>query len=153
MPKTPPPYSPAVWLCPRAGFKSWNSAYRRSRGGFTLLEVLIAFAILAFAMTALMQAFSQGLRGQVAAEDYAAGIMLARSKMAEVGPIIPIAEGERTGELTNGWQWRVVVLPYGGEDDASVESDALHLYEVQVAIERNKAPLADLRSLRVGAAP
>jgi len=136
-----------------AGFKSWNREYRRIRGGFTLLEVLIAFAILAVAMTALMQAFSQGLRSLEAAEDYVTPAMLARSKMAEVGPIIPIEEGEHTGDLANGWQWRVVVLPYAGEDDASAEASALRLYDVQVAIERDELPLAELRSLRVGASP
>ncbi len=136
-----------------AGFKLWNREYRRSRGGFTLLEVLIAFAILAVAMTALMQAFSQGLRSLEVAEDYATAAMLARSKMAEVGPLIPIEEGELSGEFENNWQWRVVVLPYAGEDDATDETSVLRLYDVRVAIERNEVPLAELRSLRVGASP
>jgi general secretion pathway protein I len=136
-----------------AVFKSWNREYRRTRGGFTLLEVLIAFAILAVAMTALMQAFSQGLRSLEAAEDYATAAMLARSKMAEVGPIIPIEEGEHTGDFENGWQWRVVVFPYAGEENAPAELQALHVYDVQVAVVRDELPLAELRSLRVGTSP
>ncbi len=136
-----------------AGFESSNRRHRGDRCGFTLLEVLVAFAILAVAMAALMQAFSQGLRSLEAAEDYGTAAMLARSKMAEVGPIIPIEEGEHTGDLANGWQWRVVVLPYAGDDDASAEASALRLYDVQVAIERDELPLAELRSLRVGASP
>lgn len=118
-----------------------------------MLEVLIAFAILAVTLAALMQAFSQGLHGLDVAEDYATATMLARSKMAEIGPIIPIEEGEHTGDFENGWQWRVILFPFAGEDDFTGELKAVRLYDVRVAVERDEVPLAELRSLRVGTSP
>ncbi len=136
-----------------AGFESSNRRHRRDRCGFTLLEVLVAFAILAVAMAALMQAFSQGLRSLEVAEDYATATMLARSKMAEVGPIIAIEEGEHTGDFANGWQWQVIVQPFAGEASTSGDLELSRLYDVQVAIERDEVLLAELRSLRVGAFP
>lgn len=124
-----------------------------ARGGFTLVEVLIAFAILAVTLTALMQAFSQGLRGLEVAQDYATATMLARSKMAEVGPLITIEEGELAGEFENGWQWRVVIVPYAGEEHAGDEFEAVALFDVKVAVERDEVPLAELRSLNIGTPP
>ena len=43
--------------------------HRKGRArGFTLIEILVAFTILAVAMVALVQAFSSGLRGLGSAE-------------------------------------------------------------------------------------
>ena len=136
-----------------AVFESKSSGDRYAKGGFTLIEVLIAFAILAVALTALMQAFSQGLRGLEVAEDYATASMLARSKMAEIGPLIAIEEGELTGEFENGWQWRVIIVPYVDEGKPGGDVEAIALFDVSVAIEREDSILARLRSLRNGTAP
>ena len=144
---------PFWWIGCTVVFRLRNREYRRNRGGFTLLEVMIAFAILAVTLAALMQAFSQGLRSLDVAEDYATATMLARSKMAEIGPIIPIEEGEHTGDYENGWQWRVILFPYAGEDGSTGELEDLRLYDVQIAVERDEVPLAELRSLRVGTSP
>ncbi len=144
---------PLLWIGCTVVFRSRNSSHCRNRGGFTLLEVMIAFAILAVALAALMQSFSQGLRSLDLAENYATATMLARSKMAEIGPIIPIDEGEHTGNFQNGWRWRVLLFPYAVDDDSTGDLRVLRLYEVQVAIERDETPLAELRSLRVGPSP
>ena len=135
-----------------AVFESRSDRYRRAKRGFTLLEVLIAFAILAVALTALMQAFSQGMRNLEVAENYATAAMLARSKMAEIGAAISVEEGEHSGEFEDGWQWRVVVFPYRGADGAVGALEDLPLYTVEVSVGRDETPLAQLRSLRMGAA-
>jgi len=136
-----------------AVYESRNNGARRATGGFTLVEVLIAFAILAVTLTALLQAFSQGLRSMEVAEDYATATMLARSKMAEIGPLIAVEEGELTGEFENGWHWRVAIVPYAGEEDTGQELEAVRLFDVKVAIERNEVPLVELNSLQIGPAP
>lgn len=136
-----------------AVFESWSKDARRTNRGFTLVEVLIAFAILAVALTALMQAFSQGLRSLEVAEDYATATMLARSKMAEIGPLIAVEESELTGEFENGWQWRVAIVPFADDGDPDVELGAVTLFDVNVAIERDDRIFAELYSLRIGTPP
>lgn len=136
-----------------AVFESWSKDARRTNRGFTLVEVLIAFAILAVTLTALIQAFSQGLRSLEVAEDYATATMLARSKMAEIGPLIAVEESEFTGEFENGWQWRVEIVPFADDGDPDVELGAVTLFDVNVAIERDDRIFAELYSLRIGTPP
>jgi prepilin-type N-terminal cleavage/methylation domain-containing protein len=52
-------------------------------GGFSLLEVMVAAAILSVATVALFQLFSMGLRGTKKAEDYSRGLIIARSLLDE----------------------------------------------------------------------
>ncbi|MDA8083403.1 MAG: type II secretion system protein [Nitrospiraceae bacterium] len=59
-----------------------NSGARR--GGFTLLEVLIAMAVLSIALVAVFELFSSGLRGLSASDEYVIAAVKAEAKMREV---------------------------------------------------------------------
>lgn len=54
-----------------------------SRKGFTLLEVLVALALLGIAITIVLQLFSSSLRALSASEDYVAAVTMAEVKMRE----------------------------------------------------------------------
>ena len=84
------------------------------RGGFTLIEVLVAFAILTLSLTALFQIFSAGIRNVTTAEDYTTAVLLAESKLDSVGRKAPLSEGEEMGQWQNGFRWRLTIRRYEG---------------------------------------
>jgi general secretion pathway protein I len=67
------------------------------RRGFTLLEVMVAVGILAFALLSVSEIVSGALRGQVLARDLQVGTLLARGKLAEL-----VEKYERTGFKLGG---------------------------------------------------
>lgn len=132
---------------------SSNSRAERRAGGFTLLEILIAFSILAVALVALLQAFSQGLSGLRVAEERATAVMLARSKLAEVGESIPLEELEENGEFVNGFEWRLAITSREDTQSSLDDDTLIRLYDVSVVVERGELALAEVRSMRVGGMP
>jgi general secretion pathway protein I len=86
--------------------------------GFTLLEVLVAFTMLALVMGVLLQVFSGGLRTAEVARDHAVGALLAESKLADIGIEEPLIEGERAGTFDNGYRWHYSIDRYQEQDDA-----------------------------------
>lgn len=52
--------------------------------GFTLLEILVALAIMSIALVVIFQLFSANMRGIAASGDYMHAAMLAESQMREV---------------------------------------------------------------------
>ncbi len=111
--------------------------------------MLIAFTILAVALVALLRAFSSGLRGLDAAEAGAAALQHARSKIEEVGTVIPLEAGEHGGEFEDGTRWSVVIRPYEAGEGASAETMALVPYEIEVTVSRERGGKVTLRSLRL----
>jgi prepilin-type N-terminal cleavage/methylation domain-containing protein len=73
--------------------------------GFTLLEVLVAFAVLAVMIVPILQVFGGGLGTTETARAYSTAALLARSKLAEVGAGEALDEGETTGTFES-YQWR-----------------------------------------------
>ncbi len=143
-----------------SGSKSRGSQGARSGGsdrGFTLLEVLIAFAILAVAMGAILQAFSQGLRVMTVAEKHVVATLLAKTKLAEVGTAIPLEDGEYGGvfesDLETPFEWRIVIEPFVGEEGGEAEFEGLRIFQVAVEVgweDRFPARLVTLRTARTG---
>lgn len=80
-------------------------------GGFTLLEVIAAFAMMALVLGAALAAISGGLNAQVRTGEVLAGLDLARSTLARVGRDLPFESGEVTIPET-GDAVLIEVVPY-----------------------------------------
>ncbi|MBM69877.1 MAG: general secretion pathway protein GspI [Haliea sp.] len=84
--------------------------YVRRGQGFSLLEMLVALAILALSLGALYQATSGATRNARSAEKYAYGVELARSLVAEYAQV-PASGLSTQGETAGGFLWRVQARP------------------------------------------
>lgn len=82
---------------------------KRNRG-FSLLEMMVAIAILGIALGGLYQAASGATRNVRADERYAFAVELARSIMADNSQI-PRSGVNREGLTAGGFKWSVVSRP------------------------------------------
>jgi general secretion pathway protein I len=89
----------------------------RSDAGFTLLEVIVALAILALSLGVIFQTVSNAIGRTAQAEAFTHARWLAQSLLAQVGHEIPAGAGEMTGEDGHGHRWRLRQAPYGDQDD------------------------------------
>ena len=114
-------------------FERRQLAVRQS--GYTLIEVLVAFMILALALTVLMRIFSGGLRNVSVSSDYAVATLIAESRLAAAGIDVPLAPGEMSGTEGERFEWTVSVQdyqPWPGYRSATKGVDA---YRVTVTVE------------------
>jgi general secretion pathway protein I len=83
---------------------------RRRVDGFSLLEVLAAFVILALVATSLFQLFSGALGNAAAAEAYSRALLIAESRLAAAAGARPLVEVVERGDDDEGrihWEARV----------------------------------------------
>ena len=107
--------------------------------GFSLLEILVAFSILALALGVLMQIFSGSLRNADVTRDQAQGVALAQSLLASAGVETTLVPGESTGVLDDKFRWLLRVSPFVQEprpgETAAVRTPVpLDLWEVAVRV-------------------
>jgi general secretion pathway protein I len=84
---------------------------RARQWGFSLLEVLVAFAILAVSLGVLMQIFSTGALSVAVTERYSRAASLAEARLAAVGSAIPVEAGTVQGEPEDGFAWELTMIP------------------------------------------
>lgn len=83
------------------------------QAGFTLLEVLVAFVILALVMGVLTRILSLSMRSLETAGHYQQALQLAESQMAEVGARLTARRSEHLqGRLQPPYRWQAEVAPY-----------------------------------------
>lgn len=112
---------------------------RAPQRGFSLLEVIVAFSILALSLGVLMQIFSGSLRNADASRDQAEALAIAQSLLASAGVESPLASGETSGTVGERFRWslRATPLPYNAlaEDGNPLRpANALELWEVAVRV-------------------
>lgn len=86
---------------------------KRAARGFTLLEVIVAFALLGLALTLLLGSLSGGARQVREAEVRTRAILHAQSLLAAAGVDTPLRSGSQQGEWEQGrFHWQLQVQPY-----------------------------------------
>ncbi len=111
-------------------------ACKRLDRGFTLLEVIVALAILSIGVTAILELFSGGLRLGRVSQEYTRAMNFASLKMEEIATQNTVEEGEDEGEFDDTFRWKVGVekvdiLP--GDKGTEFKPPA-ELYHIRVSI-------------------
>jgi general secretion pathway protein I len=90
---------------------------RRRNAGFSLIEVLAAFVILALVATALFRVFSGSLRNASAADEWSRALLLAESQLDLAASVQPLKETtERGSDASGTLQWETSVVAYSPPD-------------------------------------
>ena len=79
------------------------------RRGFTLIEALAAFAILALSMGQLLRSIGVGAENERRADFLTRATASGQSHLAELGASLPLVVGETAGSYGNGLVWTLDV--------------------------------------------
>lgn len=81
--------------------------------GFTLIEVLVAFVILALALSVLTRILSLASHSLASAGHYQQALYLAESQLAEIGATLRARRSEHLkGRLEPPYRWEAELEPY-----------------------------------------
>nr|BAL55708.1 general secretion pathway protein I [uncultured Gammaproteobacteria bacterium] len=120
--------------------------------GFSLLEVVVAFTLMALSVAVLMQAFGGGARLLGDAEQLARAATLAQSQLARVGTEIPLAAREYQGEWPKDLRFKLRVIPVAPSPVLAGQA-RWQLFYVEVTVswfEAGRPKTYSLTTLRIG---
>jgi general secretion pathway protein I len=111
---------------------------RGRAGGFSLIEVLAAFVILALVGTALFRIFAGALGNASLSDEYSRATLFAESRLASPGVETPLREGKQQGTSEDGkYAWTSSIQPYrppGSTPDLDAAADLMPLRLWRIAV-------------------
>lgn len=109
---------------------------KKKQSGFTLLEVLIAFTMLAVIFATVMEIIAGSARNTRKATDNTVIALLAQSKLDELGLLEKLEEGSTNGDFDDNSSWALDVEPFDVpyEGDVNQDFSAVELMEVTLVV-------------------
>jgi general secretion pathway protein I len=119
--------------------------------GFTLLEVIVALAILSISLTLVLRTLSGGFHYQQQARTLADATQLAQSLLARVGVDLPLRPGIQNGTVPSGLLWQIQITPYGSSAEQRDWPAAAYAVSVEISSPQAiQKPITALNTLRLG---
>ena len=123
--------------------------------GFTLIEILVAMAILGICLVTIMQLFSGGLKSSNVSDEYTRAIFHAREKMEEMLLAKELTEEALAGDFGDGFEWNAEIsrVQLSEEEDAKIP---VNTYTVKVQVQwsegrhRKNFEISTLRTMKKG---
>lgn len=117
----------------------------RASGGFTLLELLLAFVVFALSFATVLEILSGSMRNTVRARQDTEAALVAQSVMDQLGLEIPYQAGFRAAGEAGDYQWTIEVYAYEGEEgDGSAialgEAVGIELLQVDLDVSWGQPP-------------
>jgi general secretion pathway protein I len=126
-----------------------NAKFRARRAaGFTLLEVLVAFAILSLAVVASIQGFAAGLRLLRLSGEHQQAMLLADQKAREV--LTPAEERQAGAEGPFKWERTITVVP-APDLTRTRATEQWRVYRIAVKVAWGEHRHVELATLRTSA--
>ena len=120
------------------GARRAREARDARKSGFSLIDALVAIAILGVSLTILFRAISGDLVRMARAETTLRAAVLAQNLLHETGLDRPLRPGERSGREGEVFAWRVAIAPYeiAPPDDAEMRAPTGQgaLFEITVEV-------------------
>jgi len=84
----------------------------KKQKAFTLIEVLVAFTIMAMTIGILLEIFTRSTTSLIRSQAYTQAAIIAQSQLARVGIDIEIENGQETGKTKSEFEWLIDIAPY-----------------------------------------
>ncbi|MDH4108014.1 MAG: prepilin-type N-terminal cleavage/methylation domain-containing protein [Gammaproteobacteria bacterium] len=108
--------------------------HKRRQTGYSLIEVLVAFTILAMALTVLFRIFSSGLRNVDVSADYSQALLVAEGLLAAPGNVEELREGIAEGVAADRFHWTRRISEFQPEGYEPVRDSGVSAYRVEVEV-------------------
>lgn len=114
-------------------------------GGFTLLELLLAFVVFALSFATVLEILSGSLRNTVRARHYSEAALTAQSVMDQVGLTIPLELGYQSDGREGDYEWELGIYQFGSVDEqndylALAELTQIELLQVELIVSWGEPP-------------
>ena len=114
-----------------------NGPERAGSAGFTLIEILVALALLGLTIGAIASVLANSSRGYNAAGNVQTALSLAEDKLESAGVTGSLHSGQTEGRFDNRFSWRTAVTPYEDKPPAGAADarpDGYELFRIEVTV-------------------
>ena len=137
--------------------RSRRGIVRRGQRGFALIEILVAFLVLALGLGAISTGVVVAMRSDARTQANRTALRVAQSRLEAAGISEALAPGYREGLIANKFRWRQTVTEVRAATDArqpqsvrpAPASNALQSYWVEVAVETPDGTATKLAALKL----